>query len=68
MKSFKEFTEALAPKSDKYYAVKKEIDDKEFAKGKMTPAQKYEIEKANKKREGNKYSGGSGYTNPRARA
>ena len=48
MKSYKEFTEALGPKSDKYYAVKKEIDNKEFAKGKMTAAQKYEIEKANK--------------------
>ena len=33
----------------------------------MTAAQKYEIEKANKKREGNKYSGGGGSINPRAR-
>ena len=67
MKSYKEFTEALGPKSDKYYAVKKEIDNKEFAKGKMTAAQKSEIEKANKKREGNKYSSGGGSINPRAR-
>ena len=32
MKSYKEFTEALGPKSDKYYAVKKEIDVKSLPK------------------------------------